>query len=40
VFAVITGAFMIRSEERELEARFGEEYREYQRRVPAIIPRL
>ena len=40
VFAVITGVFMVRSEERELEARFGEGYREYQRRVPAIITRL
>lgn len=39
VFAVITGAFMIRSEERELASRFGDEYREYQRRVPAIFPR-
>ena len=40
VFAVITGAFMIRSEERELASRFGEEYRAYQRRVPAILPRF
>lgn len=38
-FAVITGAVMIRSEERELVARFGEEYREYRRRVPALLPR-
>ena len=39
-FAVVTGFFMIRMEERELEQRFGEEYREYKRRVPAILPRL
>lgn len=39
-FAVITGALMIRSEERELVGRFGEEYRQYQRRVPAILPML
>ena len=38
-FAVITGVIMIRLEERELVERFGESYREYQRRVPAIIPR-
>jgi protein-S-isoprenylcysteine O-methyltransferase Ste14 len=38
-FAVITGAIMIRTEERELVERFGESYREYQKRVPAIIPR-
>ncbi len=38
-FAVVTGAAMIRLEERELVARFGEAYREYQRRVPALIPR-
>lgn len=40
VFAVITGALMIRSEEQELDARFGKEFREYRRRVPAIFPRL
>lgn len=37
-FAIITGAVMIRFEEKELLARFGEEYRSYQRRVPAILP--
>ncbi len=40
MFAVITGALMVRMEERELEARFGEAYREYQKRVPAVVPRL
>jgi protein-S-isoprenylcysteine O-methyltransferase Ste14 len=39
-FAVITGAVMIRMEDRELEARFGEAYRSYRRRVPAVIPLL
>jgi len=38
-FAMITGVFMIRSEERELVERFGESYREYRKRVPAIVPR-
>jgi protein-S-isoprenylcysteine O-methyltransferase Ste14 len=31
---------MIRMEDRELEARFGEAYRSYRRRVPAVIPLL
>ena len=39
-FAVITGAVMIRLEDRELEQRFGEEYRDYRRRVPAVVPRI
>lgn len=38
-FAIITGAIMIRAEERELVARFGDSYREYQKRVPPLIPR-
>ena len=40
VFAVVTGWWMIQQEDRELEMRFGEEYREYKRRVPAIVPGL
>lgn len=40
VFAVVTGAVMIRMEDRELEDRFGEAYREYRNSVRAIIPRL
>ena len=40
VFAIITGALMIALEDRELEARFGEQYRAYRRNVPAVIPRL
>jgi protein-S-isoprenylcysteine O-methyltransferase Ste14 len=39
-FALITGAVMIRMEETELEKRFGDSYRAYRTRVPAIIPRL
>jgi protein-S-isoprenylcysteine O-methyltransferase Ste14 len=39
LFALITGAQMIASEEKELEARFGQSYREYRQRVPAILPR-
>jgi protein-S-isoprenylcysteine O-methyltransferase Ste14 len=32
--------YIVTIEERELEMRFGEEYREYKRRVPRFIPRL
>jgi len=39
-FAILTGAFMIAMEDRELEKRFGEEYREYRLAVPAILPKL
>jgi protein-S-isoprenylcysteine O-methyltransferase Ste14 len=35
-FAMVTAAFMIRAEDAELEKRFGDEYREYRKRVPAI----
>jgi protein-S-isoprenylcysteine O-methyltransferase Ste14 len=38
-FAVITGAVMICTEDDELEERFGEDYRRYRARVPAIFPR-
>ena len=38
VFVAITGAVLIRLEERELERRFGQEYRDYKQRVPAILP--
>jgi protein-S-isoprenylcysteine O-methyltransferase Ste14 len=40
LFAVVTGWLMIRAEERELEQRFGQEYRAYRERVPAIVPKL
>jgi protein-S-isoprenylcysteine O-methyltransferase Ste14 len=39
-FALLTGIGMIRSEEKELVGRFGQSYREYQQRVPAIVPKL
>jgi len=38
--AAVTGALMIRMEDRELEKRFGENYRQYRASVPAIIPTL
>jgi len=38
-FAIVTGAVMIRMEDAELEKRFGEEFNQYCRRVPAILPR-
>jgi len=40
VFALITGALMIRLEDAELEKRFGGEYREYRKTVPALLPRM
>ena len=40
VFAIVTGALMIRMEDRELEARFGEAYRKYRKYVPAVIPQF
>jgi protein-S-isoprenylcysteine O-methyltransferase Ste14 len=39
-FALLSGALMIVIEERELEQRFGDDYRAYRRRVPAFLPRL
>lgn len=39
-FAILTGAVMIRMEDAELEQRFGEQFREYRSRVPAIFPRV
>lgn len=39
-FAVATGWLMIVLEERELEQRFGDDYRQYKQRVPAIVPRV
>jgi len=37
-FAIVTGDIMIRTEDAELEARFGEPYRLYRKQVPAVIP--
>jgi protein-S-isoprenylcysteine O-methyltransferase Ste14 len=39
-FAIVTGAIMIKLEDRELEKRFGEEYRNYRSAVPALVPKL
>lgn len=38
--AVVFGVFLIRTEDAELERRFGDEFRDYKRRVPALLPRL
>lgn len=38
VVAIVSGFFMIRAEDTELERRFGDEYRDYQHRVPALFP--
>jgi protein-S-isoprenylcysteine O-methyltransferase Ste14 len=40
VFAILTGAVMLRLEDRELGQRFGDDYRQYRRAVPAILPRI
>ncbi len=37
-FAVITGYFMVRAEERELEARFGDAYRHYRAHSAVMFP--
>ena len=39
VWAVFTGALMIRAEDAELERRFGPAFREYRKHVPAVIPK-
>ncbi len=39
-FALVTGWLMIWLEECELVSRFGDEYRQYQERVPMLIPRI
>jgi protein-S-isoprenylcysteine O-methyltransferase Ste14 len=39
-FATATGAVMIRLEDKELENRFGDPYRQYRSRVPAVLPRI
>ncbi len=40
VWAIVTGIFMIRAEDAELERRFGSAYRDYRKRVPAVLPRI
>ena len=40
VFAILTGAVMIRLEDAELEERFGEEYSAYRKHVPSVLPKL
>ena len=40
VFTILTGTVMIRLEEAELQQRFGDAYREYKKRVPAVLPSL
>lgn len=40
IFALISGAIMIRMEDKELLERFGDDYRSYRSRVPAILPRF
>ncbi len=37
-FAFVTGVVMVRLEEKELEQRFGDAYREYKKNVPMLIP--
>jgi protein-S-isoprenylcysteine O-methyltransferase Ste14 len=37
-FALVVGAVMITLEDKELEERFGDEYRHYRSTVPAILP--
>jgi protein-S-isoprenylcysteine O-methyltransferase Ste14 len=39
MFALLTGTIMIRMEDAELEQRFGDDFRNYRKQVPAIIPR-
>lgn len=38
-FGVVTGAIMIKMEDDELEARFGEAYRRYRKTVPSFLPK-
>jgi len=39
-FAAVTGAIMIKLEDRELERRFGDEYVAYRGKVASIVPGL
>jgi protein-S-isoprenylcysteine O-methyltransferase Ste14 len=39
-FAIATGAVMIRMEDSELEKRYGDDFRKYRTRVPALLPKV
>lgn len=39
-FAIATGAVMIRMEDSELERRYGDDFRKYRTRVPALLPKV
>ena len=39
-WAIVTGVVMIKMEDKELEQRFGEQYRNYRFDVPAIVPKM
>ena len=39
-FALLSGAVMTNLEDKELEQRFGEDFRQYKSSVPAMFPRL
>jgi protein-S-isoprenylcysteine O-methyltransferase Ste14 len=39
-FALVTGIFLIRFEDKELEQRFGAEFRAYRARTPALMPSI
>src|SRR5207245_9567634 len=39
-FALLSGAVMIRLEDKELEQRFGEDFHQYKSSVPTMFPRL
>jgi len=40
IFAAITGVLMLRKEDAVLEARFGDLYRDYRSKVPALLPKF
>jgi protein-S-isoprenylcysteine O-methyltransferase Ste14 len=40
VFAMVTGSVMIHMEDAELEKRFGDAFRAYRCKVPAVLPRV
>ena len=40
LFLLFSTAYIKLVEEKELEARFGEEYKEYKRKTPFLIPKI